>query len=81
MRGISIWWVTLALASGLVSPAAAESQLIRDDQGRVVLEIREDGTMISYSYDAQGHVVKSDRPDGSKMETQPDAGEHSDSNQ
>jgi YD repeat-containing protein len=58
----------LLIVTFAVIPATSEPRTIYDDQGRVVLEVREDGAIVSYSYDEQGRIVKSDLPDGSKVE-------------
>jgi YD repeat-containing protein len=69
MRSTPIAAAILLAAAALAGPAAAEPRTIYDDQGRLVLEVRADGSVVSYSFDEQGRVVKSDRPDGTKLET------------
>ena len=66
--------LALAASLGLASSAAAETKVIRDDQGRVVLEIRDDGTRIVHRYGPDGREVESPPPPPPAPTTQtPDA--------
>ena len=69
VRSIPIASAILLATAALTNPAAAQPRTIYDDQGRLVLEVRADGSVVSYSFDEEGRVVKSDRPDGTKLET------------
>jgi YD repeat-containing protein len=68
MRSLSVSLMTVVMAAGMAGTAASEPRTIYDDQGRIVLEVREDGSVVSYTYDDEGRVVKSERPDGTKVE-------------
>ena len=73
MRAHARW--ALVAAAGLVigDMTAAVPREIRDPQGHLVLTVLEDGTTVSYSYDAQGNLVSSQRSDGSRLEKGPAA--------
>ncbi len=53
--------------------SSAETRYIKDEKGRVVLEIRDDGTRITYTYADDNRVTQTRQPDGFKIELSKDA--------
>jgi YD repeat-containing protein len=68
LRLLAAALVVILLGAG---SAGAETRYVRDAQGRVVLETRDDGTRISYTYTADGRVVRTVLSDGSVLEVAP----------
>jgi len=52
----------LLLTPLVAGRAHAETKVIRDDQGRVILEIKDDGTRIVHSYGPDGREIQVPTP-------------------
>lgn len=62
MRSMLIGCVlTLATTLGL---AASATEVVQDEEGRVVQEIELDGSTVDYRYDEEGRVIEETHPDG-----------------
>lgn len=72
MRKRSVTVVALGFAGLLLGgPLGATQREVRDDQGRVIFVVEDDGTAVSYSYDEQGNRIATQRSDGSRTEANP----------
>ena len=65
-RPIALTCILASLALSL--PASAQPQHRYDDQGRLILMINDDGSVVSYSYDATGTRIRNENSDGNSLE-------------
>lgn len=50
------------------APALADPEYRYDEQGRLIMVIKEDGTVISYTYDAEGKRIKNEAGEDQRVD-------------